>query len=113
MDVKRTELWVPTDACTCPWNYCGEIDRDNEPPNPCSMGHRPKAYIPPAPKILTPENTAPSDVRLWVCEECGKVMDDETIRVDAASGKWGRACQTGQRCEAFFAAYVPEEATDV
>jgi hypothetical protein len=63
------------------------------------------------PTTLTPENTDPSLDRLWICEECGKVVDDEAMRTDAESGEWGRACRkTGQRCEAFFTAFVPEEA---
>lgn len=60
---------------------------------------------------ITPEHSKPNVNRLWVCEECGKVLSDEEMRRDAATGQWGRPCKGKMRCEAFFRAYLPEEAS--
>jgi len=50
-------VYVPSDECTCPFKFCGETigvrGGDDLPPDSCSLGHRPKVFVPVAPPTVS------------------------------------------------------------
>jgi len=57
------------------------------------------------------KDVKPSLFRIWVCEECYRVFEDEEMREDSSSAKWGHKCplkRTVTRCESHLEPYMPE-----
>jgi hypothetical protein len=51
----------------------------------------------------------PNENRIWVCEECRCIFNDDEIREDIKKD-WGHGCLRfhGTRCESHLEPYVPE-----
>jgi len=46
--------------------------------------------------------------RIWVCDECNHVFDDDIIKKDLSCGEWGHMCPKHKtRCESHLESYMP------
>ncbi len=52
--------------------------------------------------------------RIWICEECNRIITEEEKNKDEAEKKWGHKCKMHPRsikeyrCEAYWQPYIPE-----